>query len=108
MKSAHMTHLHNIARIAGREVPELPQKFALPGRGATYLAFRTVARTMAAEGLGRKEVLIRHCLVETVLDDLGQAIAKFDQAMEQGTEGRRAHVGRAPSSRRWPVKWWSW
>ena len=93
IKSAHMGHLSNVARIAAREVPELPQKFALPGRGSTYLAFRTVARTMAAEALSRKELLIKHGLVETVLDDLHQAIAKFDSAVEQGTEGRRAHVG---------------
>jgi hypothetical protein len=93
IKSAHMEHLSKIARIAAREVPELPQKFALPGRGASYLAFRTVARTMAAEAMSRKEVLVTHGLVEKVLDDLNQAIAKFDAAVEQGTEGRRAHVG---------------
>ena len=93
IKSAHMGHLSNIARIAARDVPELPQKFALPGRGSTYLAFRTVASTMAAEALSRKELLITHGLVEKVLDDLEQAIAKFDAAVEQGTEGRRAHVG---------------
>ena len=93
IKSAHMGHLSNIARIAAREVPELPQKFALPRRGSTYLAFRTVARTMAAEALSRKEILVGHGLVETVLDDLNAAIAKFDAAVDQGTEGRRAHVG---------------
>ena len=93
IKSAHMGHLSNISRIAARDVPELPQKFALPGRGSTYLAFRTVARTMAAEALSRKELLITHGLVEKVLDDLNLAIAKFDAAVEQGTEGRRAHVG---------------
>jgi hypothetical protein len=93
IKSAHMEHLSNIARIAGREVPELPQKFALPGRGASYIGFRTVARTMAAEAVSRKELLVGHGLVEKVLDDLNQAIAKFDAAVEQGTEGRRAHVG---------------
>lgn len=93
IKSAHMEHLSKIARIAAREVPELPQKFALPGRGASYIAFRTVARTMAAEAMSRKEVLVTHGLVEKVLDDLTQAIAKFDAAVEQGIEGRRAHVG---------------
>lgn len=93
IKSAHMEHLSYIARIAAREVPELPQKFALPGRGATYIAFRTVARTMAAEAMSRKELLVSHGLVEKVLDDLNGAIAKFDAAVEQGTEGRRAHIG---------------
>ena len=93
IKSAHMEHLSNVARIAAREVPELPPKFALPGRGASYVAFRTVARTMAAEATSRRELLVSHGLVEKVLDDLNQAIARFDAAVEQGTEGRRAHVG---------------
>jgi hypothetical protein len=93
IKSAHMEHLSKIARIAAREVPELPQKFIPPSRDTSYVAFRTVARTMAAEAVSRKELLVGHGLVEKVLDDLNQAIAKFDAAVEQGTEGRRAHVG---------------
>jgi hypothetical protein len=74
-------------------VPELAQKFVLPERGSSYLAFRTTARTLAAEAVSRKEVLVRHGLVEKVLDDLLQALARFDQAIEQGTDGRGAHVG---------------
>lgn len=93
IKSAHMGHLSNIARIAAREVPDLPSKFALPARGASYPAFRTVTRTMAAEAMSWKDVLITHGLVEKVLDDLNQAIEKFDAAVEQGAQGRRAHVG---------------
>jgi hypothetical protein len=73
-------------------VPELAQKFVLPERGSSYLAFRTTARTLAAEAVARKDVLIRYGLAEKVLDDLLQAITQFDQAIEQGTNGRRAHV----------------
>ncbi len=93
MKDAHLHHLVKIARIAAREVSELAQKFVLPERGSSYLAFRTTARTLAAEAVSRKEVLVRHGLAEKVLDDLLQAIAQFDLAIEQGTDGRRAHVG---------------
>lgn len=93
IKAAHMEHLRKIARIAAREVPEIGQKFIPPGRDTSYVAFRTVARTMAAEAMSRKELLVSHGLVEKVLDDLNLAIAKFDAAVDQGTEGRRAHVG---------------
>jgi hypothetical protein len=92
MKSAHLGHIVGIAQIAAREVPELAQKFVLPERGSSYLAFRTTARTLAAEAVARKDVLIRYGLAEKVLDDLLQAITQFDQAIEQGTNGRRAHV----------------
>ena len=93
MKSAHLDHLVRIARIAAREVPELAQKFVLPERGSSYLAFRTTARTLAAEAVARKELLVRYGLAEKVLDDLLQAIVQFDQAVEQGTDGRRMHIG---------------
>ena len=93
IKSAHMEHLSKIARIAARDVPELPPKFNPPGRDESYVAFRTAARTMVAEAMSHKDVLISHGLVEAVLDDLNAAIEKFDAAVSQGTDGRRAHVG---------------
>ena len=51
IKSAHMEHLSKIARIAARDVPELPPKFNPPGRDESYVAFRTAARTMVAEAM---------------------------------------------------------
>ncbi|HEX6643280.1 MAG TPA: hypothetical protein VF037_01300 [Gemmatimonadales bacterium] len=93
VEKAHMPHLVSIARIAGRELPDLAPKFVLPGSKAANFAFRTAARTMVAEARSRKEQLVGHGLVETVLDDLEQAIARFDAASAQLIEGRRAHVG---------------
>jgi hypothetical protein len=39
------------------------------------------------------ELLVKHGLAESVLDSATQALDQFDEAMVQGTEGRRAHVG---------------
>ena len=46
-----------------------------------------------AEAESRKEALVQHGLVDTVLESLAQALVEFDQAMKQGIAGRRAHVG---------------
>ena len=46
-----------------------------------------------AEAQNQKELLVKHGLADTVLDSLVQSLDQFDQAVEQGTEGRRAHVG---------------
>jgi hypothetical protein len=59
----------------------------------TYLAFRTVARGMAAEAQTRKGLLVKYGLADTVFDSLTQELEQFDAAVEQGTQGRRAHVG---------------
>jgi hypothetical protein len=48
---------------------------------------------MAAEAQTRKELLVKHGLADTVLESLGQAPDQFDAAVEQGSAGRRAHVG---------------
>jgi hypothetical protein len=93
MKEAHLKHLASVARIASDEVPELEQKFVLPQSNSSYLAFQTAVRGMEAEVVSRKELLVKHGLSETVLQGLTQSLDEFDAMMEQGSQGRVAHVG---------------
>jgi hypothetical protein len=93
MRQSHLSHLSQVARAAAREVPELAEKFVLRPRATTYLGFRTAARGMEAEAQSRKEVLVKHGLVEAVLEDLTQALDQFDAAVDSSAEGRAAHVG---------------
>jgi hypothetical protein len=48
---------------------------------------------MVAEAQNQKELLVKHGLADTLLDSLVKNLDKFDQAVEQATEARRAHVG---------------
>ena len=93
IKQAHLIHLASVAEVASSEEPELVQKFVLPRRVNTYLAFRTAARGVAAEAESRKEMLVKHGLSETVLQELTQLLDEFDLVVEQGTQGRAAHIG---------------
>ena len=93
MKTGHLRHLIEVARHAAGEEPELAARFVLPELDASYLAFSTMARTLAAEASANREVLVRHGLVESVLDDLVGALGRFEQALALAAEGRRAHVG---------------
>jgi hypothetical protein len=93
MKQAHLSHLASVAKVASDEVPELAQKFALTQATNSYLAFRTAARGMEAEAESRKELLVKHGLSETVLQGLTQALDEFDAVVDQGSDGRVAHVG---------------
>jgi hypothetical protein len=93
MRKAHLAHLARVAKVAAREVPELAQKLTLRPGTRTYLAFRTTARGMAAEAQNRKEVLVKHGLAESVLNNLLETLDQFDAAVESGATGRQAHVG---------------
>jgi hypothetical protein len=80
------------ARRAAKEEPELAQKFVLAKHPTAYLQFRSLARTVAAEAEGRKEILVKHGLVDSVLVSLAESLVQFDQALARGAEGRRIHI----------------
>jgi hypothetical protein len=93
MRQAHLTHLAQVAREAAGELPELPPKFLLkPGKGS-YRAFRTAARGVQVEAQNRRAELVKHGLVEPLLDDLGRLLDELDAVVERGQEARRVHVG---------------
>jgi hypothetical protein len=92
MRRTHLVHLARVAEAAAKEVPDLAQKFVL-AREIPYLAFRTAARGMSAEAQNHKEVLVKHGLLDSVLESLALALDQFDLVVEQGTNGRRTHVG---------------
>lgn len=93
IRRSQLVHLARVAQRASKELPELAQKFDLPRIPFRNLAFRTVARTMVEEAEQRKELLVKHGLVEQVLQSLGQSLDQFDEAVERGAEGRRVHIG---------------
>ena len=93
IRQRQLVHVARAAQRAAREVPGLAQKFALAREPIPYLTFRTLARTIVAEAEQQKELLIRHGLVERVLQSLVESLDEFDQAMGQGSEGRRMHIG---------------
>ena len=91
--------------MAAREVPELAQKLVMRFRDiATLLAFRTAARGMAAEAQNQKEVLVKHGLVESVLDNLTQALDQFDEPWRPEEVAAGPTSAPARSSVRWRTR----
>ena len=93
MRRKQLVHLARVARLASKELPELAQKFVLPRDPAPHLVFKTFASGMVAEAQRQKELLIKHGLVERVLESLVESLQEFDVVVEQGAEGRRVHIG---------------
>lgn len=92
MREAHLAHLAQVARAAGREAPEVAQKFVFRPGTTTYAAFQTTARAFLAEAEAHRELLVPHGLVESVVTELRQSLDQFDAAMVSGAEARAAHV----------------
>ncbi len=93
MRRTQLVHLARVAESAAAEIPEIAQKFRLVREAVPYLAFRTAARGMLAEAESQKELLVRHGLLDASVQSLSQSLSQFEQAVEQGTAGRRTHVG---------------
>ncbi len=92
IRRGQLVHVATAAQRAAKEEPELAQKFVLAKQPTAYLQFRSLARTVAAEAEGRKALLVKHGLVDSVLVSLAESLAQFDRAVAQAAEGRRIHV----------------
>ena len=93
MLSGPIAHLAQVGRVAAREEHELGKTFRFKPGASTFLAFRTAARSMATEAQSHREVLVKHGLAESVLEQFVQTLDQFDAAVALGNDGRAAHVG---------------
>jgi hypothetical protein len=93
MLSVHIAHLAEVGREASREDHELGKMFRFRPVANTFIAFRTAARDMAAEAEKHREVLVRHGLAASVLEEFVQLLDQFDAAVALGNSGRTAHMG---------------
>jgi len=79
--------------VAAREEHELGKTFRFKPGASTFLAFRTAARGMASAAQTQRELLAKHGLAQSVLDQFVQLLDQFDAAVALGNDGRMAHVG---------------
>ncbi len=93
MLAVPIAHLAEVGRVAAREQHELGKTFRFKPGASTYLAFRTAARGMATEAETHREVLAKHGLAQSVLEQFVQLLDQFDAAVALGNDGRTAHVG---------------
>jgi hypothetical protein len=93
MLAVPIGHLAEVGEVAAREEHELGKTFRFKPGASTLLAFRTAARGMASAAEAHKEVLAKHGLSASVLEQFGQMLDQFDAAVALGNDGRTAHIG---------------
>lgn len=92
MRSIHLAAVAGAGRLAAREQADLAGAFPVKPASESYLAFRSTAASMAELAGQHKDLLVKHGMPETVLDDLDRAIGEFDAATQLGVAGRAAHI----------------
>ncbi len=88
-----LDHVTRVSAIASKEVPELPRTFRLPKKDGSYQGYRTAVGAVLESARAHKDLLLRHGLVESLLDSLADGLGQLDQAVEEAEAGRRQHVG---------------
>ena len=88
-----LRYLAGVAAVAAKENVELAAQFRLPHPDVPNQALVTMARGMLEHATAQKELLVSRGMSETLLDDVGAAIAGFEKSLEATRAGRRDHVG---------------
>lgn len=92
LQTGLLRHLVTVAAYVGTEAPAVSEKFRLPNGSATHRAFRTSALKLLDEGQTNREILVKHGLSETLLDELDAAIKEFDASLQETDDGTQSHV----------------
>jgi hypothetical protein len=64
----------------------------MPPTKASHMVYRTVARTLLDKGVAQRELLLKHGLGETLLDDLRQAVDELDASIEETVASKQRHI----------------
>jgi hypothetical protein len=92
LRDGLLRHLVTVAEDAASEKPELLEKFVIPARHLSTARFQTLARTMLEQGKAEQELLVKHGLTATLLDDLAATIGEFDASVSMTVQGKQDHV----------------
>jgi hypothetical protein len=92
LQAGLLRHLVTVAEDVGSEVPAVGEKFRIPKANANHAAFRASASEMLDQARVNQEVLVKHGMSATLLDDLDAAIKEFDASLEETHGGRQSHV----------------
>jgi hypothetical protein len=87
-----LRHLVTVAEDAGSEEPAVAGRFRLPNGNATHTAFRTSAAKLLEEARANQDILVKHGLSATLLEDLDAGVKEFDASTQESDDGKQSHV----------------
>lgn len=87
-----LRHLVTAAEDVGSEAPPVAEKFRIPNSNAPHSAFRANASEMLDQARLNQDLLVKHGLSATLLDELDAAIKEFDASLRETDDGKQSHV----------------
>jgi hypothetical protein len=87
-----LRHLVTAAEDAGSEAPAVAGKFRIPSSSATHTAYRASASEMLDLARANQDLLVKHGLSASLLDQLDVAVKEFDASLQETDDGKQSHV----------------
>jgi hypothetical protein len=87
-----LRHLVTVAEAAAREKPVLLGMFEVPNTNLSHARFENDSRKMLDQGRAEQDLLVKHGLSATLLDDLAAALDEFNVSVRGSTTGRQDHI----------------
>jgi hypothetical protein len=87
-----LPHLVTVADAAAEERPDVAGEFRMPSSNSSHIIYLTVARTLLDKGVAHRELLVKHGLGETLLDDLRKAVDELDASITETVESKQQHI----------------
>jgi hypothetical protein len=66
--------------------------FRIPDWNATHIAFRTSISEMLNQARAHHQLLLRHGLSATLVNELDLAVKEFDASLQETDDGKQSHV----------------
>lgn len=92
LRDGLLRHLVTVAEDAASEKPELLEKFKLPAHHLGTARFQALARTLLEQGKAEQELLVKHGLTATLLEDLAATIIEFEGSVNVTVQSKQDHV----------------
>ncbi len=92
LRSGLLRHVVTAAKDAGEDAPDIAERFRLPGSSATHASFRAVASETLDQARSNQDLLVKHGLSASMLDELDAAIKEFDASLQDTDDGKLSHV----------------
>jgi hypothetical protein len=80
------------AEDAGSEVSGVGEKFRSPNVNATHAAFRAGASEVLDQARANQDLLVKHGLSASLLEELDAAVKEFDASLQETDDGKQSHV----------------
>ena len=92
LQAGLLRYLVTAAEDVGSQAPAVGEKFRIPKSNATHAAFRASASEMLDQARAHQELLVKHGMSATLLDELDAAIQEFDASLAETDDGKQSHV----------------